>query len=644
MPEISTDQPAAFHDDDATIQEALSEAHVPALMMAMVHLTGDTSILRGDIRPSANMFGDGEGDLSAADRDSVRQQALEVLGQYRDSGGTLPTAPTAETLQEMVNFMLGEEVPEKYVALLQEELGISGVDSRDVQIALPDGAGEGDFKALIVGAGMSGLLAAIRLKNAGIPFVIIEKHEAIGGTWFANTYPGCRVDNPNHLYSYSFEPNHDWPLHFSTHDVLFDYFNRCADKYGIREHIRFSTEVVQATYDEGSAKWSVDVRGSDGTTETIEAQAFISAVGQLNRPKMPDIPGIDSFQGTSFHSAEWNHDCDLKGKRVAVVGTGASAAQFIPEIAPDAGDLTIFQRTPPWISETPHYHDAVSDNIKWLLHNVPYYDKWYRFWLFWMTSEGLLPMVKVDPDWTSDDGSVSESHAMIQNMTIDYIAKQVGDDPELLKHAVPNYPMGGKRNLRDNGAWLKALKRDNVTLTTAAIAEITPAGIRTEDGEEHEVDVIVYGTGFKASEFLAPMKIIGKDGVDLRESWGDNPRAYLGITVPGFPNFFCLYGPNTNIVVNGSIIFFAECEVRYVLACVKLLVEEGRASMECRQDIHDSFNEEIDAANEQMAWGLPGFSSWYKNSEGRVTQNWPHSLLDYWAATREPTPADFEFT
>ena len=275
---------------------------------------------------------------------------------------------------------------------------------------------------------------------------------------------------------------------------------------------------------------------------------------------------------------------------------------------------------------------------------MPFYDKWYRFWLFWMTSEGLLPMVKVDPAWQSDDGSVSKSHEMIQNLTKDYIASQVGDDADLLQKAVPTYPMGGKRNLRDNGAWLSALKRDNVSVTTDPIAEITPTGIRTESGADHAADVIVYGTGFSASQFLFPMKIIGKGGVDLRQSWGDDPRAYLGMTVPGFPNFFCLYGPNTNIVVNGSIIFFSECEVRYVMRCIKLLVEEGKAAMDCRQDIHDSFNDEIDAANEQMAWGLPGFSSWYKNSKGRVTQNWPHPLLDYWARTLEPDPADFHFT
>ncbi|TDI62800.1 MAG: NAD(P)/FAD-dependent oxidoreductase [Alphaproteobacteria bacterium] len=645
MSETIASRASQFDFDDVTIKEALSEANVPALLMAMIQINGDTSVLDGDIRPSATLFGDGEGDLTAVERDTIRDMALKALADFRDGDRAIPTAPDADLLQKMVDFMIGQKVPSKYVPLLQEELGISGSDSRDVKIASPNnGRAKEDFKALIVGAGMSGLLAAIRLKKAGIPFVVIEKNPSIGGTWYQNTYPGCRVDNPNHLYSYSFEPNHDWPLHFSTHDVLYDYFNMCADKYGVRDHIRFNTDVVQAAYDEDSAKWRVDVRGADGVEETIEVHAFISAVGQLNRPKLPDIPGIDRFKGPSFHSAEWDHSIDLTGKRVAVVGTGASAAQFVPEIAPVTSDLTVFQRTPPWISETPHYHSEVSDNIKWLLNNVPYYDKWYRFWLFWMTSEGLLPMVKVDPDWQSNDGSVSESHEMVQNMTKEYIASQLEGHPELLKMATPSYPMGGKRNLRDNGAWLGALKRDDVTLTTSPIVEITPTGVVTEDGIAHDVDVIVYGTGFTASEFLSPMTILGKDGQDLRQGWGDNPRAYLGITVPGFPNFFCLYGPNTNIVVNGSIIFFAECEVRYVLRCIKLLVEEGKASMECRQDIHDDFNVEIDAANEQMAWGLPGFNSWYKNSEGRVTQNWPHPLLDYWQVTKEPKATDFQFT
>ena len=632
----------AIEIDDQALEAYLKEANIPALLMAYIHLTGDTDVMDSDIKPNANIFGDGEGDLSGEQRARVREMTAQAIKDYRDRGHTLPAAPSVDGLQAMVDYMIGSKVPEDYVPLLQEELGISGIDSRIIDFSAIDDGERASFNVVIVGAGMSGLLMGIRLKQAGIPFTIVEKNPQIGGTWYENTYPGCRVDNPNHLYSYSFEPNHDWPLHFSTHDVLFDYFNRCADKYGIREHIRFNTEQKQAAYDTGSGRWRIDIDGPEGA-EQIEANAFISAVGQLNRPQWPDIQGISTFTGPSFHSAEWDHSVDLNGKKVAVVGTGASAAQFVPEIAGDVGEMVLFQRTPPWISETPHYHAEVSDGIKWLLNHVPYYDKWYRFWLFWMTSEGLLPMVKVDPTWESDDASVSASHQMVQNMTLDYIAKQLDGRPDLLEKATPHYPMGGKRNLRDNGVWLHALKRDNVSVVTDPIAEITPEGLRTEDGSVYDADVIVYGTGFQATKFLFPMKIIGTDGQDLRESWGVDPRAYLGLTVPGFPNFFCLYGPNTNIVVNGSIIFFSECEVRYVMGCLKMLLERDEASMDCKQDIHDAFNEDIDVANEQMAWGLPGFNSWYKNENGRVTQNWPYQLIDYWSATREPDPSDYNF-
>ncbi len=625
----ATNNPALpITEDDDFIADAVAQAHIPALLNALVHITGETSILEGDIRPTANLFGDGEGDLSEEQRARVRTMAVDALKAYRDGGCKLPTEPSRKTLGAMIDFMIGSKVPADYVPLLEEELGLTGDDSRNVQFKNTDP----DFNVLIVGAGMSGILAAIRLKEAGIAFTVVEQDSEIGGTWYKNTYPGCRVDNPNHLYSYSFEPNHDWPLHFSTHDVLFDYFNRCADKYGIREHIRFNTTMDTATYDEASGLWEILVREEDGAQETLQANAFISAVGQLNRPKMPDIKGIDSFGGTSFHSAKWNHDVDLSGKRVAVIGTGASAAQFVPEIADQPSEMVIFQRTPPWISETPNYHDPVSDQIKWLLKHVPYYDKWYRFWLFWMTSEGLLPMVTVDPTWNAENGSVSAANNEIMKMTSDYIASQVGDDPKLLELTVPKYPMGGKRNLRDN-----------VAVTTDPIVEINKTGIATESGGDYQFDVIIYATGFKASQFLAPMNIIGKGGVDMRRQWGDDARAYLGITVPGFPNFFCLYGPNTNIVVNGSIIFFSECEMRYIMGCLKLLIDEGHTSMECRRDIHDEFNVSVDAANAGMAWGVQGFDSWYKNESGRVTQNWPWTLIDYWTRSKEPDPADFEF-
>jgi 4-hydroxyacetophenone monooxygenase len=498
-----------------------------------------------------------------------------------------------------------------------------------------------EFPVIVVGAGMSGILSAIRLEQAGLPYTVIEKNTEVGGTWWENTYPGCRVDSPNHMYSFSFEPNHAWPQFYSTQAVLSEYFRGCADKHGIRQHIRFGTRVEEAEFDEATGRWKVRVCGADGSEETLEARAVISAVGQLNRPRYPDVPGVGSFEGPSFHSAEWEHDCDLAGKRVAVIGTGASAFQFVPEIAPQVGELLVFQRSAPWLAPSPNYHDDVQDGTRWVLEFVPFYEKWYRFWLFWMSADGLLPMVTADPTWDGGEQAISPENELLREGLTEYIRSQLPDDPELCAAAIPDYPPGGKRMLRDNGVWLGALKRDNVRLLTDDIREITAKGIVTSDGVLHEVDVIIYGTGFKASDFLFPMRIIGRDGIALSSHWAGDARAYLGMTIPGFPNLFCIYGPNTNIVVNGSIIFFSECSVRYIMGCLRLLLETDSRSLECRQPVHDEFNRKVDEANAGMAWGAAQVDSWYKNAKGRVSQNWPFALVDYWRRTVEPDPDDF---
>ena len=304
---------------------------------------------------------------------------------------------------------------------------------------------------------MSGLLAAHRLQQAGVPFVIFEKNGDVGGTWLENSYPGCRVDNPNHNYSYSFAQRHDWPLHFSSQDVLLDYFRRCADVFGLREHIRFGTEVTAAEWSDTDRQWTVCVRTADGRDEAVTADAVISAVGQLNRPLYPDIQGRDSFTGTAFHSARWNHDVDLRGKRVAVIGTGASAVQFIPEIAPVVGELLVFQRTPPWLGPTPEYHDPVSSELRWLYAHVPSYSEWNRFWIFWKMGDGVLPGVTVDPDWDQSTGSVSFFNDMVRQLMTAYLATEFAARPDLLPHVIPTYPPGAKRLLRDNGVWAGAL-------------------------------------------------------------------------------------------------------------------------------------------------------------------------------------------
>jgi 4-hydroxyacetophenone monooxygenase len=443
------------------------------------------------------------------------------------------------------------------------------------------------------------------------------------------------------MYSYSFEPNHDFPQYYSTQPVLLDYFRRVADKYGLRRHIRFQTEVEEARFDDERSLWRVSVKTADGGRETLEANALVTAVGQLNRPRYPDIEGLESFAGPSFHSARWRHDVDLTGKRVAVIGTGASAFQFVPEIAPKVARLEVFQRTPPWTLPGPNYHLDVPEGKKWLIQHVPFYGKWYRFWLFWRLTDGLTAAVTADPDWAGGPGAVSAANAELRAMLETALRAQAADDPDLLEKLIPRYPVGGKRGLVDNGVWVKALKRDHVELVTTPIERITPAGVVTKDGVEHEADVLIFGTGFHASRFLTPMRVIGRGGVDLHEAWDGDARAYLGMTVPDFPNFFMIYGPNTNIVVNGSIIFFSECAVRYILGALKLLAQTGAATLEVRRDVCDAFNAKVDGANALMAWGSPHVTSWYKNAKGRVSQNWPFPLVDYWTATLAPDAEDF---
>ncbi|CAN5435236.1 NAD(P)/FAD-dependent oxidoreductase [soil metagenome] len=613
-------------------------------MPALAYATGDLTLLREGLRPDPLLMAMEQGGLTEEQQADIRSLALDTLVRFRDGGcRTAPLPADADLLRIMEHALGGVEMA-PYLPLLEEELAYRGEDRRAPGWHKDEVAPGVELRVVIVGAGMSGLLAGHRLQQAGVPFVIIEKNDDVGGTWLENRYPGCRVDNPNHNYSYASAQRHDWPLHFSTQDVLLDYFRRCADAFELRDNIRFGTEVVSATWSDEEHRWTVVVRSNAAGETELDAEAVISAVGQLNRPSMPDIPGRDSFEGATFHSARWDADVDLAGKRVAVIGTGASAVQFIPEIAPEVDELLVFQRTPPWLGPTPDYHAEVSPGQRWLYGHVPSYSEWNRFWIFWRMGDGSLQNVRVDEGWAAagDGGAVSEINDLARLLLSGYLDEQFGDRPDLRDKVQPSYPVGSKRMLRDNGVWARTLKRDNVRLLTGAVREITPKGLVTADGEEHPVDVIVYGTGFQASKFLTPMTVTGRGGVDLHEQWDGDARAYLGVTVPGFPNLFCLYGPNTNIVVNGSIIYFSECGVRYILGCLRLLLEEGGRAVDVRRAVHDEFNAQVDAENKRMAWGWSDVNSWYKNERGHVAQNWPFTLLEYWQRTLRPAPEDYE--
>ena len=633
---------APITEDDAFLAAALQQASVPTLMMSIIHLTGDASLLRGTIRPAGSAWGDVDGGMSDEDKAAVRAMGLEALRAYRDRGCTLPPPPAPETIREMMSFVVGEEVPAEYIPMMLEEMALDGADARSVTFDAIPAATRGRFQVVIIGAGMSGLLAAIRLEEAGVRYVVVEKNDAVGGTWLENTYPGCRVDVANHFYSYSFAPNHEWSEFFARQPELRDYFGQCATQYGVRDNIRLGTEVLSARFDERTSRWTLRLRTADGAEESLAANAVISAVGQLNRPKLPAIPGLDSFAGPAFHSAEWQHEHALDGQRVAVIGTGASAFQLVPEVAKQASRLLVFQRSAPWMVPNPRYHAKVSDAKKWLLAHVPFYARWHRFLLFWPGSDGLMPSLVVDPEWPHPERAVNAVNDGMRAMFTQFMANQIGDDPELLAKVTPTYPPFGKRMLQDNGSWLAALKRDNVDLVTEHIDAITPIGVRCAGGRDYAVDAIVFATGFHANRYLWPMEIVGRGGASLRERWGEDPKAYLGITVPGFPNLFCLYGPGTNLAHAGSIIFHSECQVRYVMGCLAALMRNGHSTIECREDVLDAYYERFDAKHRTLVWSHPGMGSWYKNAAGRVTTTSPWRLVDYWGWTKEPNLDDFE--
>ncbi len=631
-------------ESDEFIAAQLQGASIPTLMMSLVHLTGDTSILRGAIRPKVVMMGGFQGGLSEADQAAVRALALKALKDYRDRGGTLPPQPSPQLIQEMMNFMVGERVGDEYVPMMLEELALDGEDSRAPRWSreVPAAVRE-NFHVLIAGAGMSGLLQALRLKEAGIPFTVVEKNDSVGGTWYENRYPGARVDIANHFYSYSFEP-YAWSEYFSQRDELLAYFRHFVQRHGLEPYIRYNTELTAARYDEANAVWEVELKNTtSGTHETRQVNALVSAVGQLNRPRIPEIRGRDLFRGVQVHSAAWDPQLALAGKRIAVVGSGASAFQLVPELAKSAGKLYVFQRSAPWMLPNPLYHEAVSSEFRWLVEHVPYYGRWFRFLIFYPGSDGILPAIRIDKDWPHPQRAVNALNDHYRTQLIEYMKSQVNGNLELLEKVTPKFPFMGKRMLQDNGSWLRALQQPNVELITEGVTALDETGIVASNAH-YDVDVIVYATGFHATKFLWPIDVVGRGGKHLAQVWGDEPRAYLGITVPDFPNLFCLYGPATNLAHAGSIIFHSECQVRYITACIQALLERGIRAMDCKPAVYEDYTRRLIAELETLVWSHPAADSWYRNSAGRVVTTSPWRLADYWKWTRAPDLNDYTLT
>jgi 4-hydroxyacetophenone monooxygenase len=630
-----------FTTPDDQIAAALLDVSVPTLMLSLVHMSGDPSLIRGELKPAGLFLNEVQGYMSEDDKAAARRVALEVIADYRDRGCPEPEPIGPELLQEMMQWLVCEPVPPEYVPMLVEEMELNGIDNRASRFDQP---APPDFPVIVIGCGESGLLAGIRLKEAGIPFTIVEKNAGVGGTWWQNTYPGARVDVGNHFYCYSFEPTDRWTHFFAEQPELQAYFQGVMDRYDIAGHVLWETEVTDAAWDDAGATWTVATRDRQGNTTTVTARAVISAVGQLNRPHVPAIDGQQDFAGPAFHSAEWDHSVDLRGKRVAMIGAGASGFQIAPTIAPEVDTLTVFQRTAQWMFPNPNYHERVGPGVQWALRHLPFYGRWYRFLLFWPGCDKGLAAARVDADYPDQQKAVSEINEITRIMFTEWISSQVGGDADLLAKVLPDYPATGKRTLQDNGSWLRTLTRDNVELVRTGIDRIDPDAVVTDDGVRHPADIIVYATGFHANKMLWPMTIAGRDGQILSQRWGERPSAYLGITVPGYPNFFCMYGPGTNLAHGGSLIFHSECQMRYITECLQLLIAGGHKSMEPTEEKAADWHDRSQAEMRKLVWSQPSIKhSFYKNTFGEVYVLSPWRLVDYWTWTRRPDPDDFVF-
>jgi cation diffusion facilitator CzcD-associated flavoprotein CzcO len=464
----------------------------------------------------------------------------------------------------------------------------------------------------------------MRLKDSGVQdFLILEKAATLGGTWRDNTYPGASCDAPSFLYSFSFAQKTDWSRRFAWQSELLGYSVELAVRHGLLPHCRFNAEVTRVEWDEVQNTWTLTC--ADGTQ--VVADFVVAGVGQLNRPSTPELPGRSSFGGAQFHSAQWDHSVDLAGKRIVVIGNAASAVQFVPQVAPMAARLTVFQRSANWLM--PRKDRLYAPRTQRLLTRFPWLARLYHRTQWFMFGElQLTPLMK----------QVKPVQAIARWKSLRHLKRQV-QDPALRAKLVPTYPIGAKRVLF-NDDYYPALSRPNVRLVTDGIERIEPRGVRSRDGELHEADVIIYSTGFKSTEFLAPMQITGRGGRALGDEWRNGARAYLGVTVSGFPNFFMLYGPNTNLGHN-SILVMIEAQVGYILDALRRMKARGVQRLDVRRDVLDSYNRQLQEDLRKSVWSTID-ASWYKLADGTITNNWPHSTIRYKRLLREARLEDFE--
>jgi 4-hydroxyacetophenone monooxygenase len=620
---------------------ALNDADIPTLLMVLIQLTGDTGWLspRFQCQRVKGLVDDGSGGLGEDVCAEIVAAARGAILRWRSGTAPAAVALPQEVLAHMMRINTGEVIPTGYGALVAAGLGQDEAFSlhRRDAFSVPD-----DFRVLIIGAGVAGLCAAIRLENAGVPYLVIEKNATIGGTWHENRYPGAGVDTPSHIYSYSFA-KHDWTMHFALQAEIQSYFEDVADKHNVRPQIRFNTRVESARYDDRSAQWIVRTIDDAGTPQELSANILIGAVGVLNTPKLPAIKGLESFAGPCFHTARWPQGLDISDKRVAIIGNGATAMQVVPAIAGKVRSLTVFQRSKQWAAPFEQFRKQISSGARFLLREIPFYQEWYRQRLAWIFNDRIHGSLQIDPDWPYADRSINAQNDRHREAFTAYVKAELGSRQDLLPDVLPDYPPFGKRMLMDNG-WYRTLTRDNVHLVSDRITEIGEREVITRSGARHAADVLVIATGFDAVNMLASFQLNGKDGRSIREAWeARGPEAYMGMTIPGFPNFFVLGGPNTGLGHGGSGVAVIESQVRYVMGILEKAIATCGPSfeIEIKRDVFEVYNERIQEAHNRMIWTHKGMSNWYRNAKGRVVVTTPFRNDASWHAARRTDLDDF---
>ncbi|BBU24442.1 FAD dependent oxidoreductase [Mycobacterium xenopi] len=607
---------------------------MPTLIMVLYQLTGDDRWLQPPYAPTRNrgLGPHDAGGLSEAVRDEIAEAVADAVTGWADSAPAKVACPSPEECAHMLSVSMGEEVPLEYGRLAAEELVAPEV------VWHPSPRAGSWPSVIIIGAGVSGLALAARLREAGISHVIVERNADVGGTWLRNAYPGCGVDIPSHLYSLSFFPR-NWSAHFAKREELLDYLRDFADHFGLRDNIRFGTEALGAEYDESGQRWIVRVRDREGNESELAGDVLVTAVGLFNL-QAAQISRQNEFTGTVVHSASWPRGLELRNRRVALVGTGASAMQIVPAIVDEVATLTVFQRSPGWVAPAENYFEPMGKDARWLFDHVPYYRQWYRLRLAWTWNDRVYPSLQIDPGWVHLDRSVSAVNDAHRAYFTRYIRTELKGRPDLQQALIPTYPPYGKRMLLDNG-WYRALTRPHVDVVTEPVASFSPTGLRTVSGTEYQAEIAVLCTGFAVARFLAPMQIRGRAGQALHARWGqDDATAYLGITVPGFPNLFLMYGPNVN-PGGGSYMFIAECQARYITSAVCQMRDRDLGVLECRSDVHDEYVRRVDDAHSRMVWTHPGMTTYFRNQAGRVVTNSPWRVIDYWDMTQFADITDF---